>query len=165
MPADRYASLISHLSILWIPLAWASQPTLPTRPPFRRGPISRELPTKFFSSTTSWSIWLEASKPIPSPLSGPSTRDLYAPNTFLPPRSISIWPANPLPSLSNKMGEFSLIKIDVTSIHFFLLSRMRWLWMSVSTMEMTCPRNHCPKPIGMILKNPSLVLVIGHVIW
>ncbi len=34
----------------------ASQPTQPTRPPFPRGPISRELPTKFFSSTMSWSI-------------------------------------------------------------------------------------------------------------
>ncbi len=38
--------------------------------------------------------------PIPSPLSGPSTWDLYAPNTFMPPRSISI-------------------KIDITSIRLF----------------------------------------------
>ncbi len=30
------------------------------------------------------------SKPIPSPLLGPSTWDLYAPNTFIPPISIQI---------------------------------------------------------------------------
>ncbi len=36
---------------------------------------------------------------IPYLLLGPSTWDLYAPNTFMPPRSISIWLVNPLPSL------------------------------------------------------------------
>jgi hypothetical protein len=39
---------------------------------------------------------------IPSLLLRPSTRDLYAPNPFMPPRSISIWPANPLPSLETR---------------------------------------------------------------
>ncbi len=95
---DMHLSLVIF-QFLWMPIAWASQPTLPTWPLFPRGPISRELPTKFFSSTTYWSVWLEASKPIPSPLLGPSTRVLYAPNTVTPPRLISIWPANPLPSL------------------------------------------------------------------
>ncbi len=162
MPADWYAFLISHHSMLWMPIAWATQPTLPTRPPFPRGPISRELPTKFFSSTTSWSIWLEASKSIPSLLLGSSTRDLYAPNTFTPPRDLfeSGWQTHGFHwKLVQKMGEFSLIKIDFMSIlSLFLISRIRQLWMSVSTMEMTCPRNRYPKLIGMISKNPLLVL-------
>ncbi len=105
-----------------MPIAWASQPTLPTRPPYPRGLISRELPTKSSSSTTSWIVWLEASKPIPYPLSGPSTQDLHAPNTFMPPRSISILTREPIAFIensSNKMGEFSLIKIDAMSIHLF----------------------------------------------
>ncbi len=68
--------------IFWMPIAWVSQPTPPTRPLFLRGLISRELPTKFSSSTTSLIKWLGASKPIPYPPLGPSTRDLYAPNIF-----------------------------------------------------------------------------------
>ncbi len=143
-----------------MPIAWASQPTLPTWPPYPRGQISRELPTKFFSSTTSWSVWLEASKQIPSPLSGPSTQDLYAPNTSMPPRSMSIWPANPLPSLKTRPTKWeSLVwsRWTLRPFVFFLISRTRWPWTSVSTMQATFPKNHCPKPIRMILKIPSLV--------
>ncbi len=40
----------------------------------------------------------------------------------------------------------------------FLISRIRQLWMTVSTMEITCPRNYYPKSIRKISKNPSLVL-------
>ncbi len=43
------STLISHCSFFWMPVALASQPTLPTWPLFPRGPISRELPTKFSS--------------------------------------------------------------------------------------------------------------------
>ncbi len=92
---------ITHHSTftLWIPLAWASQPIPPTRLLFPRGPISWELPTKFSSLTISWINWLGASKPIPFPPSGPWTRDPYAPNTFMPLRSISTFLATPLLSL------------------------------------------------------------------
>jgi hypothetical protein len=61
-------------------------------------------------------------------------------------------------NLSNKMGEFSLIKINVMSIVSFLISRIRQLWTTVSTMEITCLWNCYPKPIEMISKNPSSVL-------
>ncbi len=144
-----------------MPIAWASHPTLLTRPPFPRGQISRDLPTKSSSSTTSWIVWLEAWKPIPYLLLGPSTLDLNAPNTFTPPRSISIWLANPLLSLKThpiKWVSSVWSRSTLRPFVFFLISRIRWLWTTVSTMETTCPRNNYPKPLGMILKNPSLVL-------
>ncbi len=83
--AAQYATLISHCSFFWMPIAWVSQPTLPKRPLSPRGQIFWELPTKFWSSTTSWIIWLGASKPIPYPPSGLSIWDLYVPNSFMPP--------------------------------------------------------------------------------
>ncbi len=61
-------------------------------------------------------------------------------------------------NLPNKMGEFSLIKIDVTSIRLFPHIKDK------ATMDVSLnhgddlPKEHCPKPIGMISKNPSFVL-------
>ncbi len=121
-PAAWYATLITHPFTFWMPIAWASQPTPPTWPLFPRGPTSRELQTKFSSLTISWIVWLGASKPIPYLSSRLSIRDLYVLNSFMPLRSISTLPATLLPSLETlptKMGQFSLIKIDVMSIHFF----------------------------------------------
>jgi hypothetical protein len=59
---------------------------------------------------------------------------------------------------SNKMGEFSLIKIDVTSICLFPYVKDK------ATMDVSLnhgddlPKESIPKPIGMILKNSSLIL-------
>ncbi len=159
--AAWYATLISHWLFFWMPLAWVSQPTLPTWPLSPRGPISRELLTKFSSSTTSWLVSLGASKPIPYPPSRLSIWDIYVPNSFMPPRSFSNCPTNPLPSfetLPTKWESSVWSRLTLRPFVSFLISRMRWLWTTVSTMETTCPRNCYPKPIGKISKNPMLVL-------
>ena len=83
------------------------------------------------------------------------TQYLYAPQIHF---NLAGKPIAFIGNTSNKMGEFSLIKIDVTSNRLFPYIKVRPLWTSVSTMEMTCPRNCCPKLSGTISKNPSLVL-------
>ncbi len=137
-----------------MPIAWASPMTLPTQPLFPRGLISQELPTKFSSSTTSWIIWLGASKPILYLPSGPSTQYLYVPKSFMPLRSISTLPATPLPSLETLLTKrVSSLWSRSMSRPFvsFLTSRIRQLWMPIWTMEMTCLQTGYPKLIGKIL--------------
>ncbi len=159
-PAAWYAILISHRSFFWMPLAWASQPTLPTQPLFPRGSISWELLTKFSSLTTSWIVWLKASKPMPYLPLGPSAWDLYVPNSFMPLRSISIWLATPLPSLETHPTNWASSvwsRSMLCPFVSFLTSRIRQLWMPISTMEMTCWQTCYPKLFGKISRNPSLV--------
>ncbi len=53
---------------------------------------------------------------------GPSTRDLYAPKYLYAPQihiNLASEPIAFIGNSSNKMGKFSLIKIDVTSICLF----------------------------------------------
>ncbi len=146
----------------WMPIAWASQPTPPSWPLFPRGPISRELPTKFSSLTISWIFWLGASKPIPYLLLGLSIRDLYVPNSFMPLRPISTLPATPLPSLVTLPTKWASSVWSRSMSHPFvpfIKSRRRQLWMPISTTEMTCPWTGYPKLIGKILRIPLLVLL------
>ncbi len=168
-PAARYATLISHCSFFLMSIARASQPTLPTRPLIPRGLTSWELPTKFSSLTTSWIVWLGA--PIPYQPLGLSTRDLYVPNSCMPLRSISIWLATPLPSLethptkwASSVWSRSMLCPSVS----FLISRIRQLWMPVSTMEMTCPWTCYPKPIGKISRTNCWYAdsqLFHHLLW
>jgi hypothetical protein len=83
------------------------------------------------------------------------TRYLYAPQIHfnLAGKAIAF-----IGNLSNKMGKFSLIKIDVTSICLFPYIKEK------ATMDNSLhhgddlSKESLSKPIGMILKNPSLVL-------
>ncbi len=117
--------------------------------------------TKFSSSTISWIVWLGASKPILYPPLGPSTWDLYAPNTFMLLRSISTLPATPLLSLETlptKRASSAWSRSISGPFIFFLTSRIKQPWIPISLMEMTCPQTGYPKLTGKISRIPLLVL-------
>jgi hypothetical protein len=60
-------------------------------------------------------------------------------------------------NLSIKEGEFSLIKINVDSIRFFLSSRIRQQWIVPSLMDMKLPWSFSPLLTRQILLTPLLV--------
>jgi hypothetical protein len=82
------------------------------------------------------------------------TQYLYAPQIHF---SLANKPIAFIGNSSNKMSEFSLIKIDITSIHLFHYIKDK-VTMDNSLNHGDGPRNRYPKPIGMISKSPSLVL-------
>jgi hypothetical protein len=63
------------------------------------------------------------------------TQFLYAPQIHF---NLARDPIAFIVNSSNKMGEFSLIKIDSRPFVSLLTSRIRQLWMPISTKEMTC---------------------------
>ncbi len=83
------------------------------------------------------------------------TKYLYAPQIHF---NLAGEPIAFIGNSSNKMGEFSMIKIDITSIRLFPYIKDK------ATMDVSLnhgddlPKELLSKPIGTISKNPLLVL-------
>ncbi len=155
-PVARYATLISHHSFFWMPIAWASQPTLPTRPLFPKRPDITGAPNNNFLDCLIGGIKANTIPAIGTINPGSlCTLFLYAPliHINLAGELIAF-----IGNSSNKLGEFSLIKINITSICVFPYIKDKATMDDSVKHGDDLPTECYTNPIGTILKNPLLVL-------